>query len=95
VLRKERGGSGMGRGRVPDRGAGEGSGAASNGRALVGWRGHACDVEKGRARVGLSEERKTGRAQRNRGIFNLFKRISKGSDLIRLKDDFLNSQNIK
>jgi hypothetical protein len=32
------------------------------------------------------EERGNGPAQRNSGIFDLFKRISKGSDLIRLED---------
>jgi hypothetical protein len=38
------------------------------------------------------EERKMGRAQRNRRIFDLFKRISNESDLIQLKDGFLNSK---
>jgi hypothetical protein len=35
------------------------------------------------------EERKMGQAQWNSGIFYLLKKISKGSDLIRLKDGLL------
>jgi hypothetical protein len=46
----------------------------------------ACGTEHGRAHVGWSRERKWAGPNGNRGIFNLFKRISKGIFLIWLKD---------
>jgi hypothetical protein len=68
------------------RGLGADNGQAQWRWALVGRCSHAYGVEQGRAHVGRSREWKMGGAKRNRGIFDLFKSVSKGSDLIRLKD---------
>jgi hypothetical protein len=84
-------GSGMGRGRMPGGGAGEGSGRLATARHGGGGCGSgdttACVGRKrgGCAWAGLEKGKWAG-PNSNREIFDLFKRISKGSDLIQLKD---------
>jgi hypothetical protein len=73
------GGPGEGSGRPAT--AGHGGGGHRSGGAAA----HAGQNRGGRTWAG-PEKGKRARPNRNRGIFDLFKRISKRSDLIRLKD---------